>query len=132
MGAFAPYGYLKDPENIHQLIPDEEAAEVVRMIFKMAAEGKKKPEIARYLNEQKIPIYMEHFQKIGLKRKCHKEKEKKLWTITTIRDMLKNEVYLGKTVWNKTRREVVGSKQQIKNDRSEWIIIEGTHEPLVT
>ena len=132
MGAFAPYGYLKDPENIHQLIPDEEAAEIVRMIFTMAAEGKKKPEIARYLNEQKIPTCMEHFQKIGLKRKCHKEKEKKLWTITIIGDMLKNEVYLGRTVWNKTRQASVGSKRQVKNDRSEWIIMEGTHEPLVT
>ena len=132
MGAFAPYGYLKDPENIHQLIPDEEAAEIVRMVFTMAAEGKKKPEIARYLNEQKIPTCMEHFQKIGLKRKCHKEKEKKLWTITTIGDMLKNEVYLGRTVWNKTRQASVGSKRQVKNDRSEWIVMEGTHEPLVT
>ncbi|WP_286081493.1 recombinase family protein, partial [Parablautia intestinalis] len=37
MGAFAPYGYLKNPENVHQLIPDKEAAEVVRMIFTMAA-----------------------------------------------------------------------------------------------
>ena len=132
MGAFAPYGYLKDPENIHQLIPDEEAAEIVRMVFTMAAEGKKKPEIARYLNEQKIPTCMEHFQKIGLKRKCHKEKEKKLWTITTIGDMLKNEVYLGRTVWNKTRQASVGSKRQVKNDRSEWIVMEWTHEPLVT
>ena len=132
MGAFAPYGYLKDPENIHQLIPDEEAAEIVRMVFTMAAEGKKKPEIARYLNEQKIPTCMENFQKIGLKRKSHKEKEKKLWTITTIGDMLKNEVYLGRTVWNKTRQASVGSKRQVKNDRSEWIVMEGTHEPLVT
>ena len=46
--------------------------------------------------------------------------------------MLKNEAYLGKTVWNKTRQAAVGSKRQIKNDRSEWIIIEGTHEPLVS
>lgn len=46
--------------------------------------------------------------------------------------MLKNEVYLGKTVWNKTRQEAVGSKRHIKNDRSEWIIVEGTHEPLVS
>lgn len=132
MGAFAPYGYLKNPENVHQLIPDKEAAEVVRMIFTMAAEGKKKPEIARFLNEQGIPTCMEHFQKIGLKRKSHKEKEKKLWTITTIGDMLKNEVYLGKTIWNKTRQAAVGSKRQVKNDRSEWTIMEGTHKPLVS
>ena len=46
--------------------------------------------------------------------------------------MLKNEVYLGKTIWNKTRQAAVGSNRQIKNDRSEWIIMEGTHEPLVS
>ncbi|MDE7253728.1 MAG: recombinase family protein, partial [Acetatifactor sp.] len=55
MGALVPYGYIKNPENVHQLIPDEEAAGVVRLIFTMAAEGKKKPEIARYLNGQGIP-----------------------------------------------------------------------------
>ncbi len=132
MGALVPYGYLKNPENVHQLIPDEEAAEVVRLIFTMAAEGKKKPEIARYLNEQGTPTCMEHFQKIGLKRKNHREKKKKLWSVTTVSDMLKNEVYLGKTIWNKTRQAAVGSKRQIKNDRSEWIIMEGTHEPLVS
>ncbi len=132
MGAFAPYGYVKNPDNVHQLIPDEEAAEVVRFVFTMAAEGKKKPEIARFLNERGTPTCMEHFQALGLKRKSYKEKEKKLWTVTTIGDMLKKEVYLGKTVWRKTRQAEVGSKRQVKNDRSEWIIIEGTHEPLVT
>ena len=110
MGAFAPYGYLKDPENVHRLIPDKEAAEVVRQVFTMEAEGKKKPEIARFLNERGMPTCMEHFQALGLKRKSYKEKEKKLWTVTTIGDMLKKEVYLGKTVWNKTRQAAVGSR----------------------
>ena len=105
---------------------------MVRMIFAMAAEGKKKPEIARFLNGQGTPTCMEHFQEIGLKRKSHREKEKKLWTITTIGDMLRNEVYLGKTIWNKTRQAAVGSKRRIKNDRSEWTVMEGTHEPLVS
>ncbi|MCM1193894.1 MAG: recombinase family protein [Acetatifactor muris] len=132
VGAFAPYGYVKNLDNMHQLIPDKEAAEVVKLVFTMAAEGKRKPEIARFLNGQGIPTCMEHFQAMGIKRKSHNEKEKKLWTITTIGDMLKNEVYLGKTIWNRTRKSAVGSKRQIKNDRSEWIIAEGTHEPLVT
>ena len=58
MGAFAPYGYVKNPDNVHQLIPDEEAAEVVRFVFTMAAEGKKKPEIARFLNERvRLPAW---------------------------------------------------------------------------
>ena len=132
MGALVPYGYLKDPEDVHRLIPDEEAAKVVRMVFAMAAEGKKKPEIARHLNGQGIPTCMEHFRSAGLNRKNPREKQKKLWTPGTIADMLRKEVYLGRTVWNKTRREGVGSRRQVKNDRSEWIVMEGTHEALVT
>lgn len=46
--------------------------------------------------------------------------------------MLKNEVYLGKTIRNKSRNAHVGSKRQIKNDRSEWKVVEGTHEPVVS
>lgn len=66
VGSFAPYGYRKNPDDIHQLLPDEEAAEVVKLVFTMAAEGKKKPEIARFLNEQGIPTCMEHFQAVGM------------------------------------------------------------------
>lgn len=73
---FAPYGYVKNPDNVHQLIPDKEAAEVVRLVFTMAAEGKKKPEIARFLNERGTPTCMEHFQALGLKRKSYKKKKK--------------------------------------------------------
>lgn len=132
MGALVPYGYLKNPENAHLLVPDGEAAETVRLIFHMAAQGKKKTQIARYLNEQGTPTCKEHFRKMGLSRPGFHEKEKKLWTVTTIGDILKNEVYLGRTVWNKTRQACAGAKERVKNDRSEWIIIEGTHEPLVS
>ncbi len=132
MGAFAPYGYIKDPENIHHLIPDEEAAATVRLVFSMAAQGRKKPEIARYLNQQGVPACIEHFRKNGINRKGWREKEKKLWTVTTIGDMLKNEVYLGKTIWNKTSLPAAGTGRCVKNDRSEWIITDGTHEPLVS
>ena len=128
VGSFVPYGYLKNPKDVHRMIPDEEAAKVVRMVFTMTAEGKKKAEIARFLNEQGTPTCTEHLQAAGVNRKSPWKMEKKLWTTTTIREMLRNEVYLGKTVWNKTRRAAAGSKQKIKNDRSEWTIIEGTHE----
>ena len=46
--------------------------------------------------------------------------------------MLKNEVYLGKTVWSKKRVAVTGSTKLAKNDREDWIIVEGTHEPIVS
>lgn len=132
MAAFPPYGYRKNPEDMHKLIPDEEAAAVVRMIFSMAADGTNKTKIARSLNEQEIPTPTEHLNHIGVNKKSTINKEKKLWSVTTISDMLRNEAYLGKTVWNKTRVDSVGSQKLIKNDVSEWIVMEGTHEPLIS
>lgn len=132
VSSFAAYGYCKNPEDKHQLVPDPEAAEIVRLIFTMAAEGKTKSEITRYLNENHVTTPIEHIRKNGVNKTAYHEKGIKLWTTTSIGDMLKNEVYLGKTIWNKTSRPHVGAKRQIKNDRSEWQIVEGTHEPLVS
>lgn len=126
------YGYIKDPEDKHHLIVDPEAAEIVRLVFTMAADGVKKPHIARYLNEHNVMTCREYMKKKGIKITCAIEKEKKLWSQTTISDMLKNEVYLGKTVWSKKRVAVTGSTKLAKNDREDWIIVEGTHEPIVS
>lgn len=108
IAAFVAYGYRKKPENIHQLVIDPEAAEIVRLIFTMAAEGKTKSEISRYLNENQIMTPTEHLRKNGVNKTTFHEKSIKLWRNTSIGDMLKNEVYLGKTIWNKTRNAHVG------------------------
>ncbi len=132
VSAFVAYGYRKNPEDIHQLVIDPEAAEVVKLIFTMAAEGKTKSEICRYLNENGVMTPTEHIRRNGVNKTIFHEKELKLWSSTSIGDMLKNEVYLGKTIRNKTSNAHVGSKRQIKNDRSEWCVVEGTHEPIVS
>ena len=132
VSAFVAYGYCKNPEDKHQLVPDPEAAEIVRLIFTMAAEGKTKSAITRYLNENHVMTPTEHIRRNGVNRKVFHEKGIKLWSSSSIGDILKNEVYLGKTIWNKSRSAHVGAKRQIKNDRSEWRIVEGTHEPIVS
>lgn len=131
MVSFAAYGYRKDPADRHRLTVDPEAAEIVRRIFSMAAEGVTKTGICRCLNEEHVPTPTEHMRRNGVNRIVFHEKKIKLWTVTTIGDMLKNEVYLGKTIWNKSRRPQAGAKRQVKNDRSQWTVVEGTHEPLV-
>ena len=128
----SPYGYRKDPDNIHQLVIDPEAADIVKLIFTMAVEGKTKSEICRYLNEKHVMTPTEHIRRNGVNKTTYHEKDLKLWSSTTIGDMLKNEVYLGKTIRNKSRNTHVGSKRQIKNEHSEWRIVEGTHEPIVS
>ena len=39
IGSHAPFGYLKDPEDRHHLIIDPPAAQVVKDIFQMFADG---------------------------------------------------------------------------------------------
>lgn len=61
VGQFAPYGYMKNPEDKHELLIDENVAWVVRRIFRQAADGVSHTEIARQLNEEGIPTrYMYH------------------------------------------------------------------------
>ena len=55
IGAFAPFGYLKDPADKHHLIIDTDAAEIIQLIYKMLLEGTSKNGISMYLNEHGIP-----------------------------------------------------------------------------
>lgn len=98
MPAFPPYGYLKDPEDKHHLIVDPEAASVVKIVFTMAAEGKTKGQIVKYLNENNILTCREYMRQKGVRLHGTNEKQTKLWSVTTISDMLKKQVYLGHTV----------------------------------
>ena len=51
----APYGYIKDPDNKDFWIIDKEAAEVVRLIFRLFLDGKNRNQIAVYLTQEQIP-----------------------------------------------------------------------------
>lgn len=56
VGAFASYGYCKDPQNHNRLVIDPPAAEVVRRIFTLFENGMGKIRIAKQLNEEGIPL----------------------------------------------------------------------------
>lgn len=53
------------------------------------------------------------------------------WRAISIRSILNNPVYLGQTVFGRTK--VKGSRQKkiVATDESEWIIVENTHTPLI-
>jgi DNA invertase Pin-like site-specific DNA recombinase/predicted Zn-ribbon and HTH transcriptional regulator len=128
VGRIAPYGYMKAPDDCHKLIVNEETAHIVRQIFKWAYEGIVSNEIARRLNDQKV-ISPNHYNFT----KGHNISEKLLgsvyWKPTMIKKMLSNRVYIGDMVQGKTR-----TVNHVQNDidPSEWICVEGTHEPLVS
>ena len=76
MPAFPKYGYIKDPEDKHHLVIDPEAAEIVKLIFTMAADGKTKGQIAKHLNETHVLTCREYMCRKGIKNAQRKRKRK--------------------------------------------------------
>lgn len=131
MGAFAPYGYVKDPADKHKLLIDEPAAEVVRWIFTLRAGGIGCPRIARQLNEKGIiPPRTYYFDAKGQANPYAKSNGK--WNDRSVRLILNNEAYLGHTVQHKEERLSYKDHRTRAVSPEEWIRVENTHEPIIT
>lgn len=131
-GAFASYGYLKDPEDKNHLVVDPVAAEVVRRIFRMTADGVGQVRVARALNDDHIPCPSEYKRMMGMKyANSRRLQETCYWTYSTVHKILRNEIYIGNMVSNRSVRATMHGKAKA-SDKSEWIVVEGTHEPIVS
>lgn len=132
IGAFACYGYAKDPDDHHKLIIDDEAADVVRMIYKRFISGSSVGAIARELNNLGIPNPTDYKQKKGLKFHSRKGKNDGLWSDRTIRRILQNEMYIGNMVQgiNKVISYKIHECKAVPKE--DWIVVENTHEPIVS
>lgn len=131
IGAFALYGYKKDPEQKGHLIIDEEAAAVVREVFSLFSQGYGKTAIARILNDRGIPNPTEYKRLKGLRYQQPKMKNSTLWKYFAISNMLINEIYIGNMVQGKYGSISYKTKQNKPRPKSEWYIVEGTHEPII-
>lgn len=131
IGAFALYGYKKDPEQKGHLIIDEEAAEIVREVFTLFSQGYGKTAIARMLNDRGIPNPTEYKRLHGLRYQQPKEKNSTLWKYFAISDMLINEIYIGNMVQGKYGSVSYKTKQNKPRPKDQWYIVEGTHEPII-
>lgn len=131
IGAFASYGYKKSDKDRHKLVIDEPAAIVVRRIFDLFISGQGKQSIAKILNEDNIPCPSEYKKLNGLNyTNSHRLELTRYWTYSTVNNILNNRMYLGDMVQNKSIRKIVRGRASA-NDKSEWIIKEGTHEPVI-
>ena len=130
IGCYAPYGYMKSPEDKHKLIPDPNTAPTVRRIFDLRAQGNGHRKIAIILNEDSIPSpKMYYYMTLGQE---HHSYEMTAWSDMTIKKILRNEVYLGHMVQNKTGHISYKNHKQVPKPKEEWIKVENTHEPIVT
>ena len=128
----APYGYQKDPQNKHKLVIDDEAAEVVRTIFQMCADGHSIYAICKHLFEGRIltPSALE-FQRTGKLSKGIDHDQPWDWRYRSIDTILRNQVYLGHMVNNRQTTKSFKNHSIVRLPQEEWIIVEGTHAPLI-
>ena len=96
VGAFTPYGYMKDETDKNKLIPDPYASSVVRDIFRMKLNGMSQKCIADYLNDHGILSPLEYKHSIGIKLQDNfKNHETALWDAVSVKRILENDVYIG-------------------------------------
>ena len=132
IGSFAPYGYDKDPNNKNKLIIDEEAAFVVKQIFKLYLEGNGTKRIASMLNEEGILNPTKYKQERGsLYVNRSIKNDYGLWNKTTVTRMLKNEMYIGNMVQHKREKTSYKLKVVRNLEKDKHIIVNETHEAII-
>ena len=127
IGGKPMFGYKMHPTEKNQIVVDEEAAKVVRRIFTMALEGVSCRKIATQLNEDHVPTPATY---AGL-TVANPGPYTGLWSSERISEMLQNETYIGNMVQGRTVKISYKSKKCLRQARENWVVVEGTHEPLI-
>ena len=127
IGGKPVYGYRMHPTEKNKIVIDEEVAPVVRRIFAMALEGMSCRKIAAQLNTEGVPTPATY---AGLSVP-NPGPYTGLWSSERISDMLQNETYIGNMVQGRSVKISYKSKKCLKQDRENWVVVEGTHEPLI-
>lgn len=129
----AIYGYKKDPENKYHWLIDEEAAAVVRRIFRLTIEGKGPYDIARILFDDKIDTPAVYFgkQNKGVWKSKEEFPNPYNWSGYIVGQILSKPEYMGHTVNFRSYKQSYKDKTPIMNPPEEWLIFENTHEAIV-
>lgn len=130
-GSYPAFGYSKDPEDRHHLIPNEYAGTVKKM-FRMALEGESCFRIAKALEAEQIPTPKAYlYDKYGKYGADIQIKHPYAWGKTTVYNILSNPIYLGNLVSCRFRTKSFKDKRIVPRPEDEWITVENTHEALV-
>lgn len=131
--AFAPYGYMKDPNRKNHLIINPKTAPTVKRIFDWHAEGYGAERISRMLNDEGIPCPRKQQELDGKRKKLiYAPDDMGRWSATSVGDILRNQVYCGDIVQHTVEKVSYKSRKRRNLDREEWIIKKDMHEPIVS
>ena len=132
IGAFAPYGYCKDPENKNCLVIDDYAADIVRKIFAWKIEGFSFGAIADKLNVRHVQSPKEYKIANGENYNAgFQGTDTPKWSAVQIKRILTNEVYIGNMVQGKQERISYKVKKRLDKPESEWVRVKNTHPAII-
>ena len=127
VGAYAPYGYIKDPNNKHKLIIENYSAKIVKKIFNLFIKGNSITNICNILTKEKIPIPSIHKNlNRGIKSALFG-----IWHTRTVADILTNPTYIGNLTQGRNKKINYKSKKRIHTNKEDWIISINTCPPII-
>ncbi len=129
----AIYGYKKMPGDKYTWHIDEEAAAVVRRIFRLTLEGKGPYDIARILYEDKVDTPAVYFgkQNKGVWKNKEEFPNPYNWSGFVVSQILAKPEYMGHTVNFRSHKQSYKDKNPVMNPKEDWLIFENTHEAIV-
>lgn len=128
VGSLPCFGYMRDPEDKGHLIPDPVTAPIVKKIFEWRKNGIGPSRIATMLNEKGYPTPSGYKGTKYSTRLINRD----VWNISSIKKILSNRIYTGDMIQHTQTKVNYKSKKKITLDKSLWMIVENTHEPLVS
>lgn len=134
--AYAPIGYKKHPDIKNKLAVDEETKWIVEKIYALALLGNGAAKVTKLLIAEKIPTpgYL-NYKRYGTFANIYAdapEEKSYAWTIAQVKSILKDETYIGNSVHYRETNVSYKNKHRIRKDRSEWLRVENTHEPIIS
>lgn len=131
IGISAPFGYLKDPNDKHKYIVDEEASKIVIKIFDMVLEGKTRREISDELN--KLQMLTPGLYKINKELANYNVSNSiNKWNPEMINRILRNRNYTGVLIQGIVKRVNYRNHKLVKTNQEDWIITENHHKAIIS
>jgi len=136
LGAYAPLGYIKHPEIKNKLAVDEETKWIIEKIFNLAFHGAGAAKITGILIDEKVPTpgYL-NYQRYGTFAHIYAdapEEKASAWTIAQGKSILKDETYIGNTIYYRQTNISYKNKKRIRKPVEEQMRVEGTQEAIIS
>ncbi|MEG1015443.1 MAG: recombinase family protein [Bacilli bacterium] len=125
LGAYAPYGYIKNPNNKYELLVDPYSSNIVKRIYRMFINGSSVKSIARVLTNENV-------MKPSVYKSMKYKNSSRFWDESTILNILKNPNYTGNLYQNRRKKINYKSKKIINVPMKNWLVACNTHEAIIS